>query len=409
MTTKRPLSNILSGAIGGLIVLVIGAVLISTDVIDTGDTQTVVRQTPITQPASGSSESDGGGRTVNDIYKQEGRGVAFISAKGVTSDESSPFGIPQEGDATGSGFVVDKEGDIITNAHVVQGADSVEVSFDDSGTSDPAEVKGVDTSTDVAVLKVNPDDVMGGLTTLPLGDSSKLEVGDPLIAIGNPFGYSRTVTTGIVSGLQRQIQAPNGFTIPDVIQTDASINPGNSGGPLLDADGRVVGINSQIATGGGQGSVGIGFAVPINTAKKLLPDLKAGETIERAYLGVQMHGVSEQLAKDLNLPVDYGALIAEVTPDSPADKAGLRGGRTDTAQGITAGGDLIVAIDGKQMRDEDAVAAAVAAHKPGDEIEVEYYRGEQKRTTTVELTKRPANANTAAPGDEGDGGGGLFP
>jgi len=409
MTTKRPLSNILSGAIGGLIVLVIGAVLISTDVIDTGDTQTVVRQTPITQPASGSSESDGGGRTVNDIYKQEGRGVAFISAKGVTSDESSPFGIPQEGDATGSGFVVDKEGDIITNAHVVQGADSVEVSFDDSGTSVPAEVKGVDTSTDVAVLKVNPDDVMGGLTTLPLGDSSKLEVGDPLIAIGNPFGYSRTVTTGIVSGLQRQIQAPNGFTIPDVIQTDASINPGNSGGPLLDADGRVVGINSQIATGGGQGSVGIGFAVPINTAKKLLPDLKAGETIERAYLGVQMHGVSEQLAKDLNLPVDYGALIAEVTPDSPADKAGLRGGRTDTAQGITAGGDLIVAIDGKQMRDEDAVAAAVAAHKPGDEIEVEYYRGEQKRTTTVELTKRPANANTAAPGDEGDGGGGLFP
>jgi len=409
MTTKRPLSNILSGAIGGLIVLVIGAVLISTDVIDTGDTQTVVRQTPITQPASGSSESDGGGRTVNDIYKQEGRGVAFISAKGVTSDESSPFGIPQEGDATGSCFVVDKEGDIITNAHVVQGADSVEVSFDDSGTSVPAEVKGVDTSTDVAVLKVNPDDVMGGLTTLPLGDSSKLEVGDPLIAIGNPFGYSRTVTTGIVSGLQRQIQAPNGFTIPDVIQTDASINPGNSGGPLLDADGRVVGINSQIATGGGQGSVGIGFAVPINTAKKLLPDLKAGETIERAYLGVQMHGVSEQLAKDLNLPVDYGALIAEVTPDSPADKAGLRGGRTDTAQGITAGGDLIVAIDGKQMRDEDAVAAAVAAHKPGDEIEVEYYRGEQKRTTTVELTKRPANANTAAPGDEGDGGGGLFP
>ena len=409
MTTKRPLSNILSGAIGGLIVLVIGAVLISTDVIDTGDTQTVVRQTPITQPASGSSESDGGGRTVNDIYKQEGRGVAFISAKGVTSDESSPFGIPQEGDATGSGFVVDKEGDIITNAHVVQGADSVEVSFDDSGDTVPAEVKGVDTSSDVAVLKVNPDDVMGGLTTLPLGDSSKLEVGDPLIAIGNPFGYSRTVTTGIVSGLQRQIQAPNGFTIPDVIQTDASINPGNSGGPLLDADGRVVGINSQIATGGGQGSVGIGFAVPINTAKKLLPDLKAGETIERAYLGVQMHGVSEQLAKDLNLPVDYGALIAEVTPDSPADKAGLRGGRTDTAQGITAGGDLIVAIDGKQMRDEDAVAAAVAAHKPGDEIEVEYYRGEQKRTTTVELTKRPANANTAAPGDEGDGGGGLFP
>src|SRR5215213_3250196 len=143
MTTKRPLSNILSGVLGGLIVLVIGAVLISTDVIDTGDTQTVVRQSPITQPASGSSDSRGG-RTVNDIYRQEGRGVAFVSAKGVTSDESSPFGVPQEGDATGSGFVVDNQGDIVTNAHVVQGADSVEVSFDESGSAVPAEVKGVD-------------------------------------------------------------------------------------------------------------------------------------------------------------------------------------------------------------------------------------------------------------------------
>ena len=160
----------------------------------------------------------------------------------------------------------------------------------------------MDTSTDIAVLKVDPSTSKGGVTPLPLGDSSKAEVGDPVIAIGNPFGYSRTVTTGIVSGLQREIQAPNGFTIPNVIQTDASINPGNSGGPLLDANGRVIGINSQIATGGGQGSVGIGFAVPINTAKKLLPDLKAGETIERAYLGVQMQGVTKQLAEDLNLP-----------------------------------------------------------------------------------------------------------
>jgi S1-C subfamily serine protease len=410
MTTKRPLSNIVSGVVGGLIVLVIGAVLIATDVIDTGDTQTVVRESPATQPASGSG--DGGARNVNEIYKQEGRGVAFISARGVTSDENSPFGIPQEGTATGSGFVVDKQGDIVTNAHVVEGADSVEVSFDENGTSVPAEVKGVDTSTDVAVLKVDPSDVKD-LTPIPLGDSSKAQVGDPVIAIGNPFGYSRTVTTGIVSGLQRQIQAPNGFTINNVIQTDASINPGNSGGPLLDANGRVIGINSQIATGGGQGSVGIGFAVPINTAKRLLPDLKAGETIERAYLGVQMQRVTEQLAEDLNLGADHGALIVSVTPGSPAAKAGLRGGRTETAQGIPAGGDVIVAIDGKEMRTEDAVAAAVATHRPGDKVEVEYYRGNDKKTVTVELTKRPANANTAAPSDQGgDGGGdggGLFP
>src|SRR5215208_5729091 len=237
MTSTRPLSNILSGVVGGLIVLVIGAVLIATDVIDTGDTQTVVRQAPVTQPASG---SDGdGGRTINQIYKQEGRGVAFIQARGVSSDQGSPFGLPQEGDATGSGFVVDKQGDILTNAHVVEGADSVQVSFDESGTSVPAEVKVVDTSSDLAVLKVDPSDVKGGVTPVPLGDSSQAEVGDPVIAIGNPFGYSRTVTQGIVSAVQRQIQAPNGFTIPDVIQTDASINPGNSGGPLLDSGGRV--------------------------------------------------------------------------------------------------------------------------------------------------------------------------
>ena len=232
MTKARPLSNILAGVVGGLIVLVIGAVLIATDVIDTGDTQTVVRQAPVTAPASGSDS--GGGRTINEIYEQEGRGVAFIEARGVTSDQNSPFGLPQEGDATGSGFVVDKQGDILTNAHVVEGADSVQVSFDESGTSVPAEVKGVDTSSDLAVLKVDPSKVKGGVTPIPLGDSSKAEVGDPVIAIGNPFGYSRTVTQGIVSAVQRQIQAPNGFTISNVIQTDAPINPGNSGGPLLD-------------------------------------------------------------------------------------------------------------------------------------------------------------------------------
>jgi len=406
MTTKRSLSNIVSGVIGGLIVLVVGAVLISTDVIDTGDTTTVVRQVPTTQPTGGSTGSEG--RSVSDIYKQEGRGVAFIEASGVTTDETSPFGLPQQGTATGSGFVVDKDGYILTNAHVVQGADHVTASFSENGDAVDAEVKGVDTSADLAVLKIDPSDVKD-LTPVPLGDSSKVAVGDPVIAIGNPFGFSRTVTTGIVSGLQRQIQAPNGFTIAHVIQTDASINPGNSGGPLLDSNGRVIGINSQIATGGGQGSVGIGFAVPINTAKKLLPDLKADETIERAYLGVRMQGVTKQLAEDLNLASDHGALVVEVTPDSPADKAGLRGGRTQTSEGIAAGGDLIVAIDGKEMRNQNAVATTIASHRPGDKIEVEFYRGSDKKTVTVELTKRPASADAAAPSEQGGDGGGIFP
>jgi S1-C subfamily serine protease len=405
MLTRSPLANLLAGVLGGLIVLVIGAVLIATDVIDTGDTTTVVRPESTTQPTAASTGS--AGRSVRDIYKQEGRGVVFIESQGVTTDSASPFGGPQEGTATGSGFVVDDAGTIVTNAHVVEGADSVAVRFDENGEFVDAETKGVDTSTDIAVLKIDPSDVEGGLTPVPLGDSSKVQVGDSVIAIGNPFGYSRTVTTGIVSGLQREIQAPNGFTIPDVIQTDASINPGNSGGPLLDANGRVIGINSQIRTAGGEGSVGIGFAVPVNTAKELLPDLKAGETIERAYLGVQMQDVNEQLAEDLNLASDKGALVVEVTRDSPADDAGLRGGRTQTAQGVPAGGDLIVEVDGKPMSDSDDVASAISQKRPGDEAEITYYRGDSKRTATVELTKRPKSADQP-PAGEG-GGGGLLP
>jgi S1-C subfamily serine protease len=404
MTTTRPLSNILSGVVGGLIVLVIGAILIATNVIDTGDTKTVVRQvSTTTQPTGNSKGSEG--RSVRDIFEQEGKGVAFITSEGVTSDSTSPFGLPQQGTATGSGFVVDKDGYIVTNAHVVEGASSVTASFSENGEAIPAEVKGVDRSTDVAVLKVDPSKVKN-LTTIPLGDSAKAQVGDPVIAIGNPFGLSRTVTTGIVSGLQRQIQAPNGFTISNVVQTDAAINPGNSGGPLLDANGRVIGINSQIQTGGGQGSVGIGFAVPINTVKDELSKLQAGESVERAYLGVQMQRVTPQLAQDLNLPVDHGALIVSVTPDSPADQAGLRAGKTGTSQGVTAGGDLIVAVDGKEMQNEDDVATAIAEHKPGDKVDITYYRGNDKKTATVTLDKRPANADTSGSGSGGGGGGG---
>jgi S1-C subfamily serine protease len=403
MTTKSPVSNFLSGVLGGLIVLVIGAVLISTDVIDTGDTETVVREAPTTQPTADSTGSEG--RSVREIYREEGRGVAFIEAAGVSSDGESPFGIPQEGTATGSGFVVDDEGHILTNAHVVEGADSVSVSFSEDGDPVDAEVRGVDTSTDLAVLKVDPDDVEDGLAVVPLGNSDDVEVGEPVIAIGNPFGYSRTVTTGIVSGLQREIIAPNGFTIPDVIQTDASINPGNSGGPLLDANGRVIGINSQIATGGGQGSVGIGFAVPVNTAKDLLPDLKAGEEIQRAYLGVRMDDVDEQLSEQLGLGTDSGALVVEATEGGPADDAGLRGTSTGD-DGEAAGGDVIVAIDGRRVRGADDVASRISSHRPGDEVEIEYFRGDERRTATVELGERPESAE--APADEDDGGG-LFP
>jgi S1-C subfamily serine protease len=275
------------------------------------------------------------------------------------------------------------------------------VRFGEEGDVVDAEVKGRDPSTDLAVLKVDPDDAK--LDPMPLGDSSTVRVGDPVVAIGNPFGFSRTVTTGIVSALQRQITAPNGFPIRNVIQTDAPINPGNSGGPLLDAGGRVIGINSQIATGGGRGSVGIAFAVPVDTAKQLLPKLKEGGEIERAYLGVQMADVTDEVAEDLNLPVKRGALITDVVPGGPADDAGLRGGRTPLGEGIAAGGDLLVKVDGRTVRSSDDVAEAIADNEPGDEIEVEFFRGDDRRTEKVKLGERPSQfGTTPQPPDGGD-------
>src|SRR5436190_5306390 len=284
-------SNLLSGVVGGLLVLVVGSILLATGVIDNGGDTKVVHETIAAAP--GKSASDTGGRSVADIYKAEGRGVVQVRATGVSGD--SIFGIPQQGEtATGSGFFVDDKGTIVTNAHVVEGAKNVSIKLTDTGDTIPAQVKGRDTSSDLAVLKIDPSKVKN-LRVLPLGSSKQVAVGDPVVAIGNPFGFQRTVTTGIVSAKQRQIEAPNGFPIRNVLQTDASINPGNSGGPLLDANGRVVGITSQIATGGGQGSVGIGFAVPIDLAKSLLPKLKQGGKIERAYLGVEMAPVTSQI------------------------------------------------------------------------------------------------------------------
>jgi len=405
---RPPVSNVLSGVLGGLVVLIVGAGLIATDVIETGDTtrEVVERQSPVSRPvASGGSGADE--RTVSDIYKQEGPGVVFIQARGTSSD--SPFGPPGQrgGTATGSGFVVDKEGTIITNAHVVEGSQNVSARFEEDGEFVDAKVVGRDPSTDIAVLEVDPGKAK--LQPIPLGKSAGVEVGAPVVAIGNPFGFTRTVTTGIVSALQRQIEAPNGFPIRNVIQTDASINPGNSGGPLLDADGKVIGINSQIATGGSSGSVGIGFAVPIDTAKSLLPRLKRDGKVERSYLGVEMAPVSEQVAKDLNLPVEQGALLTSVVPGGPAADAGFKGGRTPTGEGIVAGGDLIVKVDGMAVKTPDDVASAIADDEPGDKIEIEYYRGDDKKTAEVKLGKRPSALQQSRQSPREDGGGGLFP
>jgi len=384
-TSRLP--NVLAGVLGGLIVLVLGAVLIATDVIDTGDTtREVVQQAPLAQPAADTGSDEG--LTVTEIYDRDGPGVVFIQAD-IGSEAESPFGLPDQGGAaTGSGFVLDKDGYILTNAHVVEDAREVGVRFTEESSLVEAEVVGSDLSTDLAVLKIDPDEAPK-LVPLKLGDSTDLRVGDPVIAIGNPFGYSRTVTTGIVSALQRQITAPNNFQIDNVIQTDASINPGNSGGPLIDARGEVVGVNSQIATGGANGSVGIGFAVPISTAKEIVPQLKDEGKVERAYLGVTTTTVTEQLAEDLNLPVDQGALIQDVVDGGPADDAGLRAGRTEIGQGLSVGGDIIVMVDGQDIERNSDVADAILDKKPGDEVEIEYFRGDDRKSVTVELGERP--------------------
>lgn len=398
-------SNLVSGIAGGLVVLALGATLLGTGVINTGDTRReIIREVPTRGAAVTSTRQDGKTRSVADIYKRSAAGVVFVTARVITQTDS-PFGFPleQEGLATGSGFVLDKDGFILTNAHVVEGARDASVRFEEGGDLVDAKVVGRDLSTDIAVLKIDPDDAK--LEPLPLGNSNRVRVGDPAIAIGNPFGYDRTVTTGIISALQRQITAPNGFTIGHVIQTDAPINPGNSGGPLLNADGQVIGINSQIATAGSRGSVGIGFAVPINTAKKVVPQLEQHGRIVHAYLGVTTYPLNKDLSNAVNLDIDRGALIQEVTPGGPAGRAGLRAGKIHTDEGIILGGDIIVEVDGERIAKPDDVAAAISDNKPGESVEVKYYRDNKLETKRIKLGTRPSSFDDQATTTPDPGGG----
>jgi S1-C subfamily serine protease len=402
--TKTPRTgHLLSGLVGGLCAVAVGLALVLTGVVDVGGdgggATTPLSAQPITEPAS--DDGGGDGLTVNEIYDRASPGVILVEAEGTSGE--SPLGLPtpREGIASGSGFVLDREGFVLTNAHVVDGADEVRVTFNDD-TQVPAEVVGSDLSSDLAVLQVDPGDV--DLEPLPLGDSGDVEVGNPAVAIGNPFGFDRTVTTGIVSAIQRQIEAPNGFSIANVIQTDASINAGNSGGPLLDARGRVIGINSQIATGSGGGSVGIGFAVPVDTARSVIPQLKDDGEVERAFLGVSTTDVTPSIAEELDLSVEQGAYVAEVTPGGPAEEGGLE--PDESAGGAPGGGgDVIVAVDGDPVTESAEVAALIADDAPGDTVEIEVVRGEDRETLEVELGERPPEAEPAAGGGPPGGGG----
>ena len=339
--------------------------------------------------------------TARDIYRRDAPGVVFIRSQTVERG-TSPFDLgggqaqPQSV-STGSGFVVDDDGFILTNAHVVSGSTELRVSFSDKRTRE-ARIVGKDESTDLALLKVDPAGLK--LRPLALGDSKTVQVGDPTVAIGNPFGLDRTLTTGVVSALQRRISAPNGFGIDNVIQTDAAINPGNSGGPLIDAAGRVIGINSQIATGGGAagsgGSVGIGFAVPVNTAKEVIPQIKAEGRVQRAYLGVTGIGIDQSLAP-LNLSAKSGVLVQDATEGGPADDAGIRGGDPSTRATVdggqvAVGGDVITKVDGKPVDSMDEVVSAVDARRPGDRLKVEILRNGRPQTIEVTLEDRPARA-----------------
>jgi S1-C subfamily serine protease len=347
---------------------VTGAVLAATGSLDgsNGSSSNGV----VVQPAaaSGSSSASTSRGDVSGLYANAAPGVVEITAKQSSQNNQGPF--PQgssQATATGTGFVIDGDGHILTAAHVVDGASSITVTFQD-GTSRTASVLGKDNATDAAVVKVDPSGL--DLHPLKLGNSGALQVGDELAAIGSPLGFAESLSTGVVSGLDRTIQAPNGFTVAHAIQTDAALNPGNSGGPLLNAAGDVVGIADQIATNGSSDSnTGIGFAVPIDLVKSELNQLKAGQSVQHAYLGVSTATPNSGTA---------GAVVASVASGSPASDAGLRSG------------DLITAVDSTTITDSDGLVAAIAAHKPGDHVTLTIHRGSQTSDLTVTLGTQPS-------------------
>jgi putative serine protease PepD len=396
MHTSR---SFVAGAVGGIIgAALLFLVLFLLGVTDVKKETTVT----VTAPATFASPSATGSLTPEQIYNREATGVVEITST-FASSGTNIFGQPQGGTGVGSGFVVDKQGYILTNAHVVsesgRKATKISVTFKGNGTQTrtvTGTIVGVDPQADVAAVKVNP----AGLTLnpLPLGDSNAVQVGEPVVAIGNPLALDFTLTSGIVSAIHRNLVAPSSATIFNGIQTDAAINPGNSGGPLIDASGRVIGINESIAvtgtgTGGTATSNGLGFAVPIDTAKTSFAQLKSTGQVKYPWLGVRLVNLTPDLAKTFNLNVSQGALVDSVTPGGPAAKAGINGGtHTVTVQGqqFNVGGDVITALNGKPITSADQLVQAVSTYKPGDKVTLTIERGGTSMDITVTLGNRPA-------------------
>lgn len=320
------------------------------------------------------------------VYRAASPGVVHITSTVLSQDFFFRV-VPERG--AGSGFIVDDRGYILTNNHVVENAESLEVTLADKSKL-PAKLVGRDPNNDVAVIRITG--LREKLVPLRLGDSAQLLVGQMAIAIGNPFGLDRTVTRGVISALDRSLQSDTGRQIRHVIQTDAAINPGNSGGPLLNSRGEVIGINTAIFTPSG-GSVGIGFAIPVNTAKKLLPELIARGRASHPWLGISGMEITPDLARVLTLPAKEGVMIARVTPGSPAERAGLRGGqrRVRVRNAIFAvGGDIILALDGQKVTTvEDLTGFLDEKKKAGDDIRLEILRDGKPVTVTARLAELP--------------------
>lgn len=388
MRTRTAVASIGFGVVAAVATMAVmlwtGAVPVKTE------TRTVVEDASTNAVAVTS-----GGLTPSQIYDKYAQGVVEVVAT-FSSSAMDPWGQSGAQQALGTGFVVSEDGHILTNAHVVsengQTAKSVTVSFkgDDSDTAKvDATILGVDDTSDVALLQVDADKA-GDLTVLPLGDSDQLQVGEQVVAIGNPLGYDFSLTTGVISALDRELESPNGSIIPNGIQTDAAINSGNSGGPLIDATGRVIGINEQIASQSG-GNQGLGFAVPINTAVRVMEQLKSDGEVKYAWLGIAGQSLTADVASALGIEGE-GVLVAQVFDDSPAADAGIKGGTTQTevqGQPYVTGGDVITAIDGDKVLSMEELAGMVAEHEPGDKVTLTVLRDGESNEVTVTLGEKP--------------------
>ena len=319
------------------------------------------------------------------IYSRIGPGVVNITSVVVERDFFSRP-VPKEG--AGSGAIIDTKGHILTNHHVIRNSDKLEVTLSD-GSRWPARLVGSDPGNDLAVLKIEASGKK--LTVIPMGDSSQLEVGQKVLAIGNPFGLGQTLTTGIISSLARSIRSESGILINDVIQTDAAINPGNSGGPLLDSNGKIIGINSAIISPTGA-SVGIGFAIPVNTAKRILPDLISKGRVSYPWIGASVYPLIPEFSNYLGLIAERGAMIMEIVPNGPADKAGLRGGNRRVRVGnslIIIGGDVITELNSEKVNSSDDLIRTIRDHRPGDNIKLKILRNGRFLRVNVILGEKP--------------------